>query len=491
MSKILFVVSELYPLIKTGGLADVAYSLPESLVERGHDVRILMPAYRAVLEQFSSFSILGWLVLQGADRQHSVRILEVEHKDIHAKLWLVDCAALYDRLGNPYLHHDGYDWLDNGERYTVLARAAEAVALDYLGVDWSPDVVHAHDWQTGLVPAFLNEHSIRPRTVFTIHNLAYNGYFSSFLFGQLQLPLQWWSSEGVEFFGGFSMLKAGIVYADAVNTVSPTYADEICTRTLGYSLDGLLRSRRYKLSGILNGIDDQVWNPSKDPYLAKRYVKRTVKKGKEVNKKALFEKLGISEAAYQRLALADAPLLGFVGRLVEQKGIDMLIDIVPSILENTEANICIIGSGQFEFEEKLQELAHAYGHRIFVFIGYDEALAHLLEAGADIFLMPSRFEPCGLNQMYSLKYGTPPVVYHTGGLADTVTNATKDNIKAKCANGFVFYELSAEALLNTIIWACTLYQDRSTWLKILGVGMNQNFAWDNSAQQYEQLYYID
>ncbi|MEZ5449753.1 MAG: glycogen synthase GlgA [Thiolinea sp.] len=443
--KTLFATSEVFPLIKTGGLADVAAGLPQALDQLEVDVRLVLPAYRDVLRKLESFTVLGWLDVWGAGRLHGVRILEARHEAFAFPLWLVDCGALFDRPGNPYLHPDGYDWPDNGERFAVFSRAVAQLAGDYLGLGWKPDVVHVHDWQTGLVPAFLEEiPEPHPKTVFTIHNLAYGGHFSAELFEQLHLAWHWWSAEGMEFHGGFSRLKAGIVYADVVTTVSPTYAEEICTPAFGYGMEGLLKSRRWKLHGILNGVDASAWNPAIDPYLTHHFSVEAIQPGKQANKRELLECFGftVDDKALQQ------PVLGFVGRLVEQKGIDMILDTIPQLIEQTDARFVLIGSGAHYFEHVMDQLAQRYPERLRVFVGYNESLAHVLEAGCDLFLMPSRFEPCGLNQMYSLSYGTLPVVYHTGGLADTVVNATEANIRAGTANGFIFYAPHRDALVR-------------------------------------------
>ncbi|WP_287604808.1 glycogen synthase GlgA [Thiothrix sp.] len=485
--KLLFVASEVFPLVKTGGLGDVAYSLPCALQAQGVDVRLLLPAYRDVLRKLGTIRILGWLDVQGANRQHSVRVVEAEHPDFPFPLWLVDCPALFDRPGNPYLQPEGYDWGDNAERFTVFARVAAALAEDALGIGWLPDVVHAHDWQTGLVPAFLDHLPQRPQRVFTIHNLAYGGHFSQADFAALQLPHHWWSAEGVEFYGGFSMLKAGVVYSDAVTTVSPTYAQEICTPAFGYGMDGLLQSRRYKLHGILNGIDTVAWNPASDPHLAAWYFAGQVEPGKSRNKRELLKRFGVDNPG----AHLQHPLLGMVSRLVEQKGVDLVVNAIPTLLETTEARLVLIGAGHGYFEQRLRELAARYPERVFVFIGYDESLAHLLEAGSDVFLMPSRFEPCGLNQMYSLRYGTPPVVFHTGGLADTVIDATPEALKAGTANGFVFHELSTKGLLQAIQRALACFANPAQWEAVQATGMQQAFGWEKSAAQYLHLYRAD
>lgn len=482
--KVLFVTSESFPLVKTGGLGDVAYSLPRALHLEGVEVRLLLPAYRNVLKKLGKVRILGWLDVQGANRTHTVRLLEANHADYPFPVWLVDCATLFDRPGNPYLQASGYDWWDNAERFTVFARTAAELAQDALHLGWQPDVVHAHDWQTGLVPAFIDLMPHRPQRIFTIHNMAYGGHFSHADFTALNLPPHWWTDDRMEFYGGFSMLKAGIVYADAVTTVSPTYAHEICTPAFGYGLEGLLQSRNYKLHGILNGIDMDVWNPVTDIHLAASYSASQVEPGKSLNKAALLKQFGLAHPQNHM----HRPLLGMVSRLVEQKGVDLVINAIPGLLENTDACFVIVGAGNTAFERQLRELAAHHPDRVFVFIGYDEPLAHLLEAGADIFLMPSRFEPCGLNQMYSLRYGTPPIVFHTGGLADTVIDATHDNLQRGTANGFVFHEPTTSALTGTIFRALEAFAQPMVWQALQATGMQQDFGWENSAAHYLALY---
>jgi len=482
--KILFVASEAYPLVKTGGLGDVVYSLPHALHARGADIRLVLPGYRALLRQLNQVRILGWLDVRGAEGIVSARILETRHPDYAFPLWVVDCPPLFDRAGNPYVSASGQDWPDNAERFAVFARVAALLAQDALDLGWQPAVVHTHDWQTGLVAAFLADQPLRPKTVFTIHNLAYGGYFSHSDFLRLQLPGHWWSSEGAEFHGGFSMLKAGIVYADAVTTVSPTYAAEICTPAFGYGLDGLLLSKQYKLHGILNGIDATTWNPSTDVHLPAHYSMSRILPGKRRNKQALLERFlpHADEAAMQ------APLLGLVTRLVEQKGIDWVLAAMPVLLAETDVCFVLLGSGQVAYEQKLARLAKQYPERVFVEIGYDEPLAHLIEAGADMFLMPSRFEPCGLNQMYSLRYGTPPIVFKTGGLADTVVDTNEATLEDASATGFVFDTPDVASFLDAIQRALALYRQPTQWRRLQQTGMRQSFDWSKSADHYLALY---
>lgn len=482
--KVLFVASEAYPLIKTGGLGDVVHSLAHALHGRGLDIRLVLPGYRALLHQLDQVRILGWLDVRGAEGIHSARILETRHPDFAFALWVVDCPPLFDRVGNPYVCAPGQDWPDNAERFTVFSRVAALLGQDALNLGWQPEVVHLHDWQTGLTAAFLHEQSNRPKTVFTIHNLAYGGHFSHGDFVRLQLPSHWWTSEGVEFHGGFSMLKAGIVYADAVTTVSPTYAREICTPEFGHGLEGLLQSRQSKLQGILNGIDTRVWNPATDMHLPAHYSASRINPGKKRNKRALLAHfLGTSSDSQ-----LTAPVLGLVGRLVEQKGMDWVLAAMTILLAETDVRFVLLGSGQVAYEQKLTRLAKKHPDRVFVKIGYDEALAHQIEAGADLFLMPSRFEPCGLNQMYSLRYGTPPVVYKTGGLADTVVDANETTLADGSATGFVFDTPDVAAFLTAIRRALELMRQPARWRCLQQTGMRQTFDWNESAGHYLALY---
>ena len=483
--KILFAASEAYPLVKTGGLGDVIHSLPRALQRLGAEVRVVLPAYRVVLEQMESLRIRRWLQVQGAGRLHEVRLLETGDQYLGVPLLLVDAPLLFDRPGNPYLHPDGYNWHDNAERFTVFSRAVARMACDHELLPWRPQVVHCHDWQTGLVAPFLSHERQPPASVFTIHNLSYAGIFSHQEFEQLALPASWWSPEALEFFGSFSMLKGGIVFSDRVTTVSPTYANEIQTPTFGYGFDGVLRSARHKLSGILNGIDDEVWNPATDPYLPSHYsVENHCEAGKRANKETLLRQFGLEPDD----EMLSQPLLGFIGRMVEQKGIDLLLDAIPSLLAREQARLVILGSGESRFEDALRELAALYPGQLLVNIGYSEALSHLIEAGADIFLMPSRFEPCGLNQLYSLRYGTPPVVHSVGGLADTVVDATPENLAENRATGFLFHQPTSEALLQAARRALLLYQNKAQWQRLVRTAMSQDFGWEKSAHKYLALY---
>lgn len=488
---ILFAASEAFPFIKTGGLGDVVHSLPVALNQLGDDVRLVLPAYRDVLASVDSLKELGYWDLPGAGVTHRVRLLQAHHDGLADYLYLIDVASLFDRAGNPYVHSDGFNWPDNAERFTVFSRAVAQMAKGIPGSDWLPEVVHCHDWQTGLVPAFLSMSHPRPKTVFTIHNLAYDGHFSHADFTSLSLPPEWWSPEYVEFYAGFSMLKAGMVFADQVTTVSPTYAREICTPEYGYRYEGVLNHLGDKLSGILNGIDLDIWNPQTDDHLKQRYSIDDTKHRQQwltdklVNKQDLLVKAGLPSSG---LSQGKMPLLGFIGRLVEQKGVDLISAILADLFATTDAMMIILGSGHMLYETELLALADKYPTRLHVHIGYSEDLAHQVEAGCDLFIMPSRFEPCGLNQMYSLRYGTPPVVNNTGGLADTVIDTTAKTLKDKSANGFVTSDANAEALLSTIKRALTIYKKPKQWQQVCETAMRQELGWEASAKKYQALY---
>ena len=481
---ILFAASEAFPFIKTGGLGDVIHSLPVALNKLGDNVRLVLPAYRDVLASVDSLKELGTIDVPGAGIRHKVRILQAHEDTLGDYLYLIDVPELFDRPGNPYVHTDGYAWPDNAERYTVFSRAVSLLAKWIPGSSWRPDVVHCHDWQTGLVPAFLSMVSNAPATVFTIHNLAYDGHFSQHDFNRLELPSEWWSPDYVEFYAGFSMLKAGMIFSDRVTTVSPTYAREICTPEFGNRFEGVLSHLGEKLTGILNGIDLDVWNPKTDKHIAQNYsVDDNFVEAKAANKQDLLRRTGLPES--------DAPLLGFIGRLVEQKGIDLITDVLPQLFENTDANMVLLGSGHMAYETDLMDLAIKYPQRLHVHIGYSEELAHQIEAGADMFIMPSRFEPCGLNQMYSLRYGTPPLVNNTGGLSDTVTDVSLRTLKDKTATGFVIKHSDSESLYAMILSALELYKNTKLWLQICKTAMRQELGWEASAREYQRLYQVE
>lgn len=476
--RLLFVASEVFPLIKTGGLADVASSLPTVLQRQGADVRILLPGYQGVLERIETSAEIARLTLAGEE----VAVLETSLPGSNALVWLLDHPLFSGRAGNPYHDEDGYDWPDNAERFMLLSRLAAAISVGESPLDWQPDVLHCNDWHTGPAIALTHLHESRPRTVFTIHNLAHMGMFDYATFEQLQLPAHFFSGEAMEFYGRFCFMKGGLVYADWITTVSPTYAEEICYSPGGMGLEGLLSHRREHLVGILNGIDEQVWNPRTDPLLAANYDVASLD-GKLLNKRALQAQLGLE-------CSDELPLFGFVGRLAQQKGLELLLPVLDELLASP-AQLVVLGTGDPVLEEALQSLAECHPDSVAVILAYNETLAHRIEAAADIFLMPSLFEPCGLNQLYSLRYGTLPLVRAVGGLADTVTDATAENLAAGTATGFVFAEPQPSALLDAARRALDLWQDQDSWHRLQEAAMGQEFSWECSAHSYLELYGFD
>ncbi len=473
--RILFVSSEAYPLIKTGGLGDVAGSLPHALLDLQLDVRLIMPAYAVAVGQLNETKILA----QFSEGTDTVTLREGLLPDSPLKIWLVDAPGYFDRPGNPYLDSNGQPWADNAERFALFSRIVTRLALNQAGLDWMPDIVHCNDWQTGLVPALLELSAQRPATVFTIHNLAYQGLFPADNVQKLGLPASWWSHHVLEFHGQLSFIKGGLVFADRINTVSPSYAREIQTAEFGNGLEGLLRHRSAVLSGILNGIDTKEWNPATDPLLEHHYDTNHLS-GKLSNKQALQTALGLPQKPR-------TPLIGLVSRLVSQKGIDIILDAIPSLVK-LPLQLVLLGSGDRALETRLITLAKQHPNKLAVSIGYDEALAHRIEAGADMYLMPSRFEPCGLNQMYSLRYGTVPIVRNVGGLADTVTDTNAKTLAKGTANGFIINTDDSLALLKTIKRALRRYRNKAQWQQLQTTGMQQDFSWRNSAQEYLTLY---
>ena len=474
MKKILFVTSEAHPLIKTGGLADVSGSLPKALAGLGLDVRLIMPNYQAI-KTAEDIYYKSTLQVNNTD----VNILETRLPGTEVPVWLVDCPEFFDFPGNPYVDERGNAWANNAERFALFCRTAVEVAMNRGYLDWTPDIVHCNDWQSGLVPALLSLEAHRPATVFTLHNMAYQGLFPKATQAALNLPKPLWNPNGIEFNGLLSFIKGGIAYADRITTVSPTYAREIQTADFGYGLEGLLSYRKEALSGIINGIDADQWNPKTDPSISACFDFSTISK-KQINKAALQNK-------YSLPVDTNMPVFALVSRLVEQKGIDLILECLPEMLE-LPLQFILLGSGDPRFEQSLSDFAAANPDKIGVTLGYDEALAHQLEAGADIFLMPSRFEPCGLNQLYSQRYGTIPIVRKTGGLADTVVDTLPETLNNNTATGFVFNKATPGTLMETIKRALTVYSRAETWKQLQACGMQKDFSWNNSAKAYRALY---
>ena len=475
--KILFASSEAHPLIKTGGLADVSGALPRALRDLGHDVRLILPGYRPILNRGNDLTPVA--ALTSAHIRGPARLLEGRLPETRVVTYLLDAPAYFDRPGNPYVAPDGRDWRDNAQRFASLARVVVQVAMNQAQLSWQPDLVHCNDWQTGLVPALLAGVANRPATVFTVHNLAYQGLFSWSEYQTLNVPAAWWSPHALEFYDKFSFIKGGLVFADWITAVSPTYAQEILTPAYGCGLDGLLNHRADRLVGILNGVDYHVWDPAHDALIPFTYTAESLA-GKARNKTDLQGEVGLAQSP-------QLPLLAHIGRLVEQKGTDLLLEALPELMER-DLQLVILGTGDAVLEKALQAAAQRYPGRVAVAATYNEALAHRIEAGADIFVMPSRFEPCGLNQIYSLRYGTVPVVRRTGGLADTVTDTNTQTLQAGTASGFHFDEPSAASLLAAIDRALQLYPQTTLWQRLIAAGMRQDFSWKRSAQRYLTLY---
>ena len=474
--KVLFATPEIAPWVKTGGLGDVAGALPPALRQAGIDVRVLVPYYPALRLAFPPDMAPEVVELDGLGADFADSALRIAKAPDGTPLMLLDCPAYFDRAGNPYLGPEGHDWLDNHLRFGLLSRIAAWLGSESSTLDWQPDIVHCNDWQTGLAAAYLHYLPGRQaKCLFTLHNLAFQGLFDHASLFELGLPDTAWSIDGIEYYGYLSFLKAGLQHADAITTVSPSYAREIQTEEEGMGMAGLLRLRAGHLSGILNGIDTRVWNPATDRHLASNYSVRRLEH-KAANKSALQAELGLEQRA-------DLPLLAVVSRLTEQKGLDLLLEAMPHVLK-LPAQLVVLGTGTPELEHAWAALAHKHRNQCAVTIGFDEALAHRIEAGADIFLMPSRFEPCGLNQMYSLRYGTPPVVRATGGLADTVIDAADE----KHGNGFVFGPATAEALLQALQRAAKTWQDPVRWRRLQRHGMARHSSWAEAAQHYVELY---
>lgn len=475
--RILFATSECAPLVKTGGLGDVSATLPAALKTLGLDPRILLPGYRPVLAQLPKCR-------EVADFAATVdfpaaRLLRGQTPS-GVTLFALECSELYDRAGGPYQDAAGSDWPDNALRFGLLSRIAALLGSADSPLRWQPDVVHCHDWQTGLAPAYMRYSAgARAATLQTIHNLAYQGIFESKFVTALGLPPECFTPDGVEYYGKLSFLKSGLQFADAITTVSPTYALEIQSELLGFGLQGLLAARRDCLSGILNGIDTGLWNPATDPLIAGNYDADTLG-AKTINKSALQRRLGLAPSP-------SMPLFAIVSRLTQQKGLDWLLAIAPQLLA-LPAQLAILGSGERQLEQGLHALAREHPQQASTTIGFDETLAHLIEAGGDAFLMPSRFEPCGMNQMYSQRYGTPPIVRATGGLADTVVDCTPATLADGIASGFVFHEPSAQALLAAVQRAAGAWRDNATWRALQRNGMARDFGWETSARRYAAIY---
>ncbi|QDU93878.1 glycogen synthase GlgA [Lignipirellula cremea] len=480
---ILLASSEAAPFARTGGLGDVCGSLPSELAKLGHSAVLFLPGYRHALncgECIETTEVVFDIPIGG--KIVFGRLLKSTFPGTDTPVYFVHQPDYFDREG---LYSEGkQDYRDNCERFVFFCRAVlESIRQLNLEID----VIHCNDWQTGLIPAYLNTDYAEARgyekiaSLFTIHNLEYQGLFWHWDMLLTGLDWKYFNWRQMEYFGQLNLLKTGLVFADAISTVSPRYAQEIQTYERGCGLQGLLQDRSNDLSGILNGVSYEVWNPETDEHLASNYTVDDWRTEKPKCKAALQEAMG--------LPVAHKPLLGAVGRLTRQKGWDLILEVMRRWLPSVDVQWVILGSGEDFYESQLRALAEEYPHKLAVQIDFSEPLSHQIEAGSDFFLMPSLYEPCGLNQIYSLKYGTPPVVRETGGLADTITDASAENLAAGVANGFSFQEFSSDALEQTLRRACNLYRDQSDdWTKLVETGMQQDWSWSRSAAKYVELY---
>ena len=474
MLKVLSIASEAFPLIKTGGLADVAGALPLALPHEGVEMRTLLPGYPAVKAKLAEAeTVHSYPDLMGGP----ARVLAAQASGLD--LFVLDAPHLFDRAGNIYLGADGRDWSDNAFRFAALARAGADLAKGIVPA-YAADIAHAHDWQAALAPVYLHyDGGARPGTVLTIHNMAFQGHYYGLSLDALGLPAGAMNVNGVEYFGGIGFLKAGILFADKITTVSPTYAREILTPDFGMALDGLLRSRAADVSGIANGIDDEIWNPETDKTLPKPFSALKLE-DRDTDKAALLEKFGLA-------ANSKGPLFGVVSRLTGQKGLDLLLACLPGLVERG-GQLALLGTGEPGLERGFRDMAAAYPANVACMIGYDEALAHLIQASVDFLIVPSRFEPCGLTQLCALRYGAAPLVARVGGLADTVIDANEAALSAGVATGVQFYPPDIGALDYAIRRAFDLHADPVVMRRLRLNGMRADVSWRTPARRYAALY---
>jgi starch synthase len=471
--RVLSVASEVYPLIKTGGLADVAGALPGALKSHGVAMTTFLPGYRPVKAKLGTTRVIhDFGDLFGS----AARLLSADVGGMDVVV--LDCPALFDRDGGPYGDAGGKDWADNWTRFAAFSAAAAAFGTGRAGAP-AFDVIHAHDWQAGLVPAYVaHGRGAKPATIMTIHNMAFQGQFSPAIFPALGLPPEAMSVDGIEYYGDVGFLKAGLQYATGVTTVSPTYAEEIKTPEFGMGLDGLVRARGVDVHGIVNGIDLDVWNPGTDPHLVAHYSTSTLDRRK-ANRTALMQRFGLADN--------EGPLFAVVSRLTWQKGMDLIASNADWLVQ-LGGSLAVLGAGDVTIEADLREAAARHAGRIGIIVGYDEGLSHLMQAGADVLLVPSRFEPCGLTQLCALRYGAIPLVARTGGLADTVIDLNHASATAKVATGFQFSPPTSALLGQTLKRAADSFADKAKWQAMQKRAMSADVSWDGSAALYASLY---
>ena len=474
----LHVASEVFPLLKTGGLGDVIGALPAALLRRGVDARVLLPGFPEIRGGIDApRRLLTFGPVFGAS---IVTLCAGRLPGSEVRAYVIDAPFLYARSGNPYVGPDGRPWPDNHLRFALLGWIAAHLAGGELDPRWQPHIVHGHDWHAGLAPVYLAMHPASPaRSVFTIHNLAFQGLFALDSCGALGLPRDSLTPAGLEFHGHLSFMKGGLMYSNRLTTVSPGYAREIRTAEYGFGLEGVLGTRAGVLTGILNGVDYEIWNPETDLAIPERFDSGSLS-GKVVCKRALRHELGLEPADGR-------PLFVVVSRLTAQKGLDLLLACLPTLVRQG-AQLALLGSGDSELERGFQKAAERNPGALAVRIGFDETLSHRLVAAGDVIVVPSRFEPCGLTQLYGLRYGTLPLVHRVGGLADTVIDATEDNLQSGTATGFVFEPAQAAALSTAISRVIALYGEPVRWRRIMMAAMARDYSWSSSADHYETLY---
>ena len=476
--RVLHVGTEIYPLVKTGGLGDVLAALPPALIRLGVDTRLLLPGLPAILDGLRDLRPVVSFGPAFSAATIAVCLGRITGSGVQA--YVMDAPFLYDRPGNPYLTPEGKDWHDNHRRFAALGWVAAHLGFGDIDRSWRPHIVHSHDWHAGLASAYIATHpEAQPATVFTIHNLAFQGLFKRELLPELQLPLEFFAMEGLEFHRQISFMKGGLHFSDRITTVSPNYAREIQTPEYGCGLEGIIARRAGVVRGILNGVDYEVWNPAGDGALGAGYSAEDLA-GKAVAKAQLQREFSLAERP-------DALLFGVVSRLTQQKGLDLLLAALPDLIAEG-GQLALLGSGDATLEQGFKLLRESHPQAIGVRLGYDEALSHRVIAGADVILVPSRFEPCGLTQLYGLRYGTLPLVRRAGGLADTVVDATPANLAADTATGFVFEPPTAAGFLGAAQRAFAAWRERPTWGRLMRRAMAQNFSWDEAAAGYVEMY---
>jgi len=476
--KVLHVAAEIFPLVKTGGLADVLGALPQALIGQGADVRLLLPGLPAIADAVLHQKTVCQIGPAFGAARVTLRLGRIPYS--HVPVYVLDAPYLYRREGSPYQDSAGHEWPDNVQRFALLGWVAAHLAAGELDADWVPDVLHAHDWHAAMSCAYVAVHPpTRAATVFTVHNLAYQGLFPSGDFNLLGLPSRFMASTGLEYHGQLSFMKAGLKFARRITTVSPTYAREIATHEFGFGLDGVVRGRGADVSGVLNGVDRTVWDPATDSGLAQRYSAREPA-GKARCKAALQRELGLQ-------VQGDEMLFGVVSRLTSQKGLDLMLAALPALLKRG-AQFVLQGAGEPALEAAFVAAAQSHPRQVGVRIGYDEAFAHRLIAGSDAIVVPSRFEPCGLTQLYGLRYGTLPVVRRVGGLADTVVDASEEAVAAGRATGFAFDAATPGALDAALQRAAAAFARKPLWHALMQRAMAQDFSWDGAAALYMALY---